>query len=109
MPNNIIRLLTLLGDAITELTTTKCSGNNQKLIESAKSIIEEAKHITLNLLKEDEDKRNKTTKQMSKDLNDIKKLLAKPVPIYVQAAVSEPPACNHGTPANRNRPSTDSK
>ena len=74
MPNNIIRLLTLLGDAITELTTTKCSGNNQKLIENAKSIIEEAKHITLNLLKEDEVKRNQKTEQISKDLNDIKRL-----------------------------------
>src|SRR4030095_13912332 len=51
LPNNTIRLLTLLGDVITELTATKCSGNNQKLIENAKSIIEEAKHITLNLLK----------------------------------------------------------
>ena len=109
MLNNTLRLLSLLGDTITELSTTKCIRNNQELIESAKNIIEEAKHITLNLLKEDEDKRNKTTKQMSKDLNDIKKLLAKSVLIYTQAAASEPPACNHGTPANRNRPSTDSK
>src|ERR1700694_2391973 len=51
MPNNTIQLLTLLGDAITELSTTKCTGNNQKLIENAKGSIEKAKHIILNLLK----------------------------------------------------------
>ena len=107
MPNNTIQLLTLLGNAITKLSTTKCTGNNQKIIENAKGIIEEAKHITLNLLKEDENKRNKTTEQMLKDLNDIKKLLVRPAPSYAQATASEPPTCHHETPVNRKRSSTD--
>ena len=107
MPNNTIRLLTLLGDTIVELTATKCSGNNQKLIENAKSIIEEAKHITLNLLKEDEDKRNQKTEQMSKDLNDIKRLLSKPTPTFAQIAATEPPMSHHGTPTDHNKPNTD--
>src|ERR1700687_4893668 len=106
MPNNTIQLLTLLGNAITKLSTTKCTGNNQKIIENAKGIIEEAKHITLNLLKADENKRNKTTEQMLKDLND-KKLLVRPAPSYAQATASEPPTCHHETPVNRKRSSTD--
>ena len=109
MPNNAIRLLALLGDAITELTTTRCSGNNQKLIENAKSIIEEAKHITLNLLKVDEDKRNKATEQMSKDLSDIKRLLAKPTPTFAQIAANEPQTCHHGIPTSDNKPNIDNK
>src|ERR1700686_3749954 len=107
MPNNTIQLLTLLGNAITKLSTTKCTGNNQKIIENAKGIIEEAKHITLNLLKEDENNRNKTTEQMLKDLIDIKKLLVRPAPSYSQATASEPPTCHHETPVNRKRSSSD--
>jgi len=109
MLSDTIRLLTLLGDVITELTATKCSGNNQKLIESAKSIIEEAKHITLNLLKEDEDKRNKATEQMSRDLSDIKILLAKPAPTFAQIAAAEPQMCCHRTPTSCDKLNTDNK
>src|SRR5579859_7584579 len=38
MPSSTIRLLTLLGDAVIKLTATKCSGNNQNLIENNQNL-----------------------------------------------------------------------
>jgi len=102
------RLLTLLGDATKELKAIKTtSSNNQKCTEKAKSIIEEAMLITLKLLKEEEEKKNQKMEQMSKDLNDIKKLLAKPTPTYAQIAATEPPTSHHGTPTNQGKRNTD--
>ena len=99
--------MTLLGDAITALNTIRTSGNNEKYTKNAKNIIEEAKLIILNLLEEEGEKKNQKMEQMSKDLNEIKKLLAKPTPTYAQMAATEPPTSHHGVPTNQSKQNTD--
>jgi hypothetical protein len=102
------RLLTLLGDATTKLKAIKTtSANTRELKEGATNIIEEAKLITLNLLKEEGEKTNQKMEQMSKDLNDVKKLLAKPTPTFAQIAATEPPTSHLGAPAIHGKRNTE--
>jgi hypothetical protein len=105
LPNNATQLLILLGDAINELNAVKTSGNNKEYTENAKKLLEEAKHITRNILKENEEEKNQKMEQMSKDLNDIKRLLAQPK-TFAQAAATELPRNPPETPTNQRKPDT---
>jgi hypothetical protein len=105
-----MRLLILLGEAASDINLIKTTtGPNKTYVDMVKASLEEAKIITQNLLKENEDEKSLKMEQMSRDLNEIKRLLAKPTPTFAQIAATETPISHHGTPANHKKPNTDNK
>ena len=98
---NLTNLLILLSDAISNVGNVKTSGANLTLVGGAKTALEEAKTITQTLLKAEEEERQQMMEQISKDLIEIKKQLAKPtITTYAQAVESEPTKEPPSTPAS---------
>ena len=86
---NLTNLLVLLTDAIGNIGGIKTTtGANPKLVASAKLALEQAKTITQNLLKEEEEEKQQTIAMMSKELKDIKRMLEKPT--FAQMAATPP-------------------
>jgi hypothetical protein len=88
---HLMRLLVLLGEAMCDINLIRTTtGHNKTCVDMVKISLEEARTIAQNLLKEEEDKKNQKMEQMAKDLNDIKRLLAKPK-TYAQTVATGPP------------------
>ena len=104
--SNITRLLILLSEALGDISSVKTNsiGNNGALVGKAKASLEKAKTIAQNLLKEEEEEKQQTIEQMSKDLKDIKRLLASPT--HAQIAARAPPMNSLETPTNQRKPNT---
>ena len=103
---NVTTLLGLLSEAISEISSVRTTtGTNLAHVANAKASLEQAKTIAQNLLKE-EDEKQQMMEQMSKDLKDIKRLLAKLTPTFAQVAATGPPMNHHGTPTNQRKLNT---
>jgi len=104
--SNMIRLLVLLSEALGDISSVKTNGTgtNATFMGKAKASLEQAKTIAQNLLKEEEDEKKQTMQLMSKDLKDIKRLLANPT--YAQIAAREPLMNPLGTTTNQRKPNT---
>ena len=76
--SNMTKLLVLLNEAISDISSIKTSGVNATFVGQAKSRLECAKTIARNLLEDEEKEKQHTMELMSKDLKDIKTLLEKP-------------------------------
>ena len=87
--SNMTKLLVLLNEAISDISSIKTSGVNATFVGQAKSRLESAKTIARNLLEDEEKEKQHTMELMSKDLKDIKTLLEKPT--YSQIAATAPP------------------
>jgi hypothetical protein len=103
---NMSRLLDLLIEAIGNIgnVKTNSTGPNATFVGKAKESLEKAKTITQNLLKEEENEKQQKIEQMSKDIKDIKRLLAKPT--FAQVVATQPPMSSSGTPNNQRIPDT---
>jgi hypothetical protein len=87
---SMVRLLLLLSEAISDVSSIKTSGANISFIGKAKESLEKAKTIAQNILKDEQEEKHRTMEVMSRDLRDIKKLLTKPT--FAQVVAAEPPA-----------------
>ena len=83
-------LLVLLSEAISNISSIKTTtGSNPMHMAKAKTSLEKAKTIVQNLLNEEEKEKQQTMELMSKDLQDIKRLLSKPT--FAQVVATELP------------------
>ena len=96
----------LLSEALGDISSVKTTGTgpNTTFVGKAKASLEKAKTIARNLLKEEEDEKQQTMELMSKELKDIKRILANPT--YAQIAAREPPTNPPGTPTNQRKSNT---
>jgi len=102
---SITMLLVLLSEVISDISSVKTTtGPNSTHIANAKASLEKAKTIAQNLLKEEEDEKQQTMELMSKDIKDIKKLLAKPT--FAQIVAAEPPTNPPETPTSQRKANT---